>query len=470
MPQLRTPQERATLAEAFAKRFKLVEYKHQLYMPVDFMTGRSLPATPDTTVWIPLTDRRIREYSNSVMDILFQNPAEEASHKHMLMQFSQYVPSETSFGTLVRMGESHVSLLDETGSLVPITGDFVPNYLNVPYDSHTLLAEELFKIISNWVNGDEQAHSLLYHIATALQTQWSAVKYVLLIGEGRNGKGTLLKMIRKLFGNDNISKITRQDMAAKSPIIADLNGKLLNLVFDGPKEFLKDSSNEKTLVAGEPISLRPLYANSPIEVETNALFMEALNTEPNVSDKSPALQKRLARFNFPNVYEDDEAFLERMLSPEMVAALLHLLLGHWVNKTEKAEKLRLTAESLDMQLQAVWSVSPLLRFLEWMSTRTPKFLQDILDKKMPTEDFISHYRTWLENNGYRNMEDDYVLRQLKDYFIMDRKTFRVDGRPTTKRYIKSVTPDALNAINLLLQGQSLEGASAEDLQVLHELE
>src|SRR5690606_17153090 len=111
-------------------------------------------------------------------------------------------------GLLVRVGDDKVMLLSEEGKLIDATGEFTPNYLDVPYSEESPLREELFGIITEWLGDDEeQAHSLLHHLATALQTKWSAVKYVLLIGDGRNGKGTLLKMFYDLLGEVNISSI-----------------------------------------------------------------------------------------------------------------------------------------------------------------------------------------------------------------------------------------------------------------------
>lgn len=449
MPRLRTKQELADLARAFATIYKLVEYRDTLYMPVDCVTLEPKPSDPERTVWIALTSRDIRDIANAGSNILFANDGEERSYRLMVRQFSRTVRSTK--GILIRTSSDELRVLNGKGQLKKPKGTFIPNYLNVPYDASTPLATELFKTISEWVGSEEQAHSLLYHLSTALQTEWSAVKYVLLIGEGRNGKGTLLKMLYDLIGKLNISNITRQDMAAKSPIITQLNGKLMNIVFDGPKDFLRDSSIEKTIVAGELVQVEMKYENVPAEVQTNALFAEALNTEPNTSDKSPALQKRLARFYFPNVYPLDHGFESKMRAPEMLAALLHLMITHWVNKDEVAAKLQLTAESLDLQLQAVWNVSPLLRFLEHAIQRDPQFGHSLQQGKMEVATFLTAYRPWLESNGYKNQEDDFLLRQMKSHFNVDRKTIRVSNKPTTRRVITQILPDTLNAINMLLQ-------------------
>lgn len=460
MPDLRTKQELATLARAFATTRNLVEYRANLYMPVDFDTALPGEGDPRKTVWTLLDHQTMRHIANHVLHILFASPAEEASFTLMVRQFADTV--HRADGILVRWKNKRIKLLTSEGKLVEPTGEFVANYLNVPYHSRNESIEPLRSTLHEWLGGETQATSLLHHLATALQPGWSAVKYMLFIGEGRNGKGTLLKMINDLFGSGNISNVTRQDMAAKSPVTMELNGKLLNLVFDGPKEFLKDSSTEKTLIAGEPIAIRPLYENHSTMVQTNALFVEALNQEPRIGDKSPALQKRLVRFAFKNVYELDHMFEDRMRSPQMLAALLHLLLEHWVNKNETATKLLLTTESLDMQLSAVWDESPLLRFLEYLVTRDLATLKGLQESRVMVDAFLGAYRPWLGENGYKNLEDSYLLKQLQDHFTIDRKTVRIEGSPTTRRYIKAVSPDTANAINLLLAG----GATTEDAKVL----
>lgn len=471
MPQLRTKQELASIARAFAVGYKIVEHRSKLYMPVDFETMIPKPKDPERTIWVPIEGDYLRAVANITLHVLFANRSEEESFRFMVRQWADKKADSSSI--LVRIGKEKVAQLNGAGELVDATGEFIPNYLNVPYDPNNPLVEECFNVIAGWLNSEEQAHSLLYHLATALQTQWSARKYVLLIGEGYNGKGTLLKMILALFNEElNISGVTRQQMSETSVVIQDLNGKLLNIVMDGPKEFIKDSSTEKTLIAGEQLKIELKYENLPVRIQTNALFIEGLNTEPITSDKSPAVQKRLARFKFPNVYLDDQEFTDKMKSPEMVAAFLQLLLQHWVHKSEIKTKLALTAESLDLQMEAVWNASPVLRYLEYMASRDAEFLNTLLAKDLEVNVFLEGYRQWMNENGYKNVEDSYLLKQLSDSFIAERKTRRmkINGvtKPTTRRWITGIQPDTLNAINALLESNLSAESKERDLLNMEE--
>jgi len=448
MARRTTPQELADAAEAFALGQRVVEYGSRLYRPVHYRTGEMNPPTADKTIWISVEPEDLKLLAKVYHRILFETDAQFRSFRYMVLQFARQhrqVPEHL----LIRDGDG-VKMLDSFGKLVPPTGEFIPNYLNVPYDPDSPMVDELWAIICEWTGGEEQAKSLLYHISTCLQPTWSASRYVLLIGEGKNGKSTLLKMIDKLIGSDNISGVSRQDMATKSTAIVDLNGKLLNIIFDGPKEFLKDNSTEKTLVVGERISVKLLYESFHTRVQTNALFIEGLQTEPHVADKSPALQKRLVRFYFPNVYEENLGFEEMMLQPEWLAALLALLIKHWVMKSEKAEKLRLTVESLDLQMEAVKQGSPVLRFLEDTSEKDPVFLRTIMDGQMLRDTFYRSFKPWLEENGYKNTEKGFLDQLMKEQFDMSNSMKIAPGKYTTRWHIKGVKTDALNVINHLL--------------------
>lgn len=461
MPNLRTPAERADAAMTLAKMFELIEYQGHLYMPVHFLTGNINDIEADhDRVWKSLDKKAIRFMANRMAGVLFGAPAEEVGFRLMLSQFAKQ--ADKSEGILVRHADEKVMLLTDNGTFIEPTGEFVANYLDIPYQADDKsLSLELFSIIEEWTGSKEAAVSLLHHLATALQPKWSAVKYIILIGGGRNGKSTLMKMMYALLGKANVSKVKRQEMARQSVIMTSLNSKLMNIVFDGPKDFIKESSTEKTLIAGEPLDIELKYENVPFEVQTNALFMEGLQHEPKVSDKSAALQARLVRFKFPNKYPKDLMFEKKMLKQDMLAALFQLLLDHWVNEDELDEKLALTAESLDMQMSAVWAMSPVLRFLEYMAFRDLGFLQTIVDKKMIVDTFISKYRLWLESNGYKNMEDDYILQTLNDNFDMKRKTVRPDGKPTTRLCIVSIASDTENAIQTLMRGEQLEHAEVD---------
>src|SRR5690606_6880865 len=97
---------------------------------------------------------------------------------------------------LVPVKDQGVKVLSKNGNLEEPTGVFTPNYLNLMYNPEAD-TEFLWKTLVDWVVEEEQAKSLLHQLSVGLQPDWTGGKYLLFIGEGLNGKSTLLKMIHE---------------------------------------------------------------------------------------------------------------------------------------------------------------------------------------------------------------------------------------------------------------------------------
>lgn len=459
---LQTKAQLADAAKTLAGGFGLIQRVSSTYIPVHWDTGEPAPApAPEETIWYPMTREDKLLLANQQSGILFATDSEFRSFDFMLKQLAQKRDNPPE-GILIRTLQG-VLFLNSDGKLVEHPGVFTPNYIQPMLNDSAEDKEHVFKVIVEWLGGDEEeAHSLLHHLATALSPHYSAVKYVLLLGEGRNGKGVLLAMITALFGNENISNITRQMMAEKNPTVAELNNKLLNVIFDGEMAYIKDSSMEKTLIAGERGVVRMLYDSGTTPVQTNALYLEALNIEPKVRDKSPALQKRLVRYRFPNVYEQDKAFHKKMTSERYVGALLSLLIDHYVREDEIADKLKLTKGSLDLQIEQVFLGSPLLQFLEHLYKSDPDSITKIEKSEMTVDSFLHSFEPWCsaQNMGDRTTADLVVM--IKSAFDVGWKTVREGGTPKNRKTIRGLKPETRMALDEMKQGGDTDAQPVQE--------
>jgi phage/plasmid-associated DNA primase len=254
-------------------------------------------------------------------------------------------------------------------------------------------------------------------------------------------------MLTGLFGKENISSVTRQMMAERSPTCIELNDKLLNVVFDGEMSYIKDSSMEKTLIAGEAGVVRMLYENGTTTVQTNALFIEALNLEPKARDKSSALQKRLVRFQFPNVYAQNKEFFRHMTSEKMLGALLSLLIDHYVEEKDIALKLTPTEKSLELQMDQVWITSPVLQYLDYLLTTDPSAITKLEAGGYPVDSLLASFKPWAESQNMQDRSDGDFLLLLKSSFDIGWKTARVNGKPKNQKIIKGLRPETAAALD-----------------------
>lgn len=437
--------EFARIAELLAQSYNLVFYQDNFYIPEN-LTTKSFGMPGAESVWHLQPPKKLFRFANKNGDILFENDAQRRSYLLMLEQFSEEV-FDPVHEVLVRK-DGKLALLDGT-AVKDTTGDFVPNYIRYEVGQDQDVKDWVFARIAEWVDSVDDAHSLLNHFATTLSPGWSAGKLVLLIGGGSNGKSTLLKMIHKMFGKENISGVTRQMMAETSPAIHEINGRLLNLVFDADRTYLKDSSTEKTLIVGEPKAVRMLFSSDLTTVQSNCLFVEGLNSEPKAADKSYALQRRISRYYFPNQYPDDEAFLRRCLSDESISALLALLLEHYVAPEDKAVKLKATAKSNDMAVDYNLLNSPVHQYVESLIRSDPDWIEKFEKGRQELDPLIVGFMNWRLGEGHNALSSADAIRLFRDDFELSWTSRRVNGKPTKYRVLDAPRSDMVQLLNTL---------------------
>jgi hypothetical protein len=445
----KTKPEMHRTATALAQQYQLVKHNSQLFVPVLWsnpVVSSTIP-DPKETVWLPMSPEDVEDFGNRVGHILFQNPSEFSSFHYMLKQEAAR-PTKPHVDELFVKTTDGLRVLDAKGQLVEPNGDFIPNVLWPTLNEDQAVKDEILTVMTEWLGDIEPVHSLLHHLATVLAPGWSAAKIVLLLGEGRNGKSTLLKMLEKTLGAANVSNVTRQQMAANAPSIVDLNNKLANIVFDASAKYVDDSSTEKTLVVGEKYGVRLLYASTNTIVQTNALFLEGQQQEPKARDKSKALQRRIVRFWFPKEYPLDGAFEEHMLSEPILGGFLSLLLDHYVQHFERAEKLKASQASYDLQIEQIQLNSKTFQHLHELIVKDPDNVHRIIGR--PAEELAGQFHAWLLNG-----KDEYsaidAMRMLKECYVLVRKSVR-DGKSIKKVWVvDGYTDDAKRMIEKLTE-------------------
>lgn len=450
MLELKTKKELSRDAHTLAESFSLVRYRQNLYIPADFETRETAyTPPPERMIWLPLTREQVRARAAHQFNILFASDQELTSFAYMVGQHA--IQADKPAKSLLVRTEKGLKELRQDGQMHDPSQEFVPNTLMPMLNEDHDAKAKVMATVVEWLNSEEEAHSLLRHLATALAPGWSAVKYVMLIGEGRNGKSLLMKMLQQIFGWENCSNVTRQQISEQSPVVCELNGKLLNIVFDGRAEYVRDSGMEKSLIAGEVVPIRKLYESTPTPVQTNALFIEGLNREPKSNDKSLALQKRIIRFQFPNVYPLDHRFEKEMLKEEMVGALLALMIDHYVTDDKVAAALAPTSKALELQIEHMFANSLGLQFIKHLNDTATFGADQLLG--MEVVELSKKFQAWrIQENDFNGWSEPDVMALFQPILDFDRRSKRVNGAPRKVRVVTALRAEARSFIESL-QGE-----------------
>jgi putative DNA primase/helicase len=93
----------------------------------------------------------------------------------------------------------------------------------------------------------------------AFLKEYKFEKAFMMVGDGRNGKGKCIELLKRMVGVGNCSALTMTMLNPLNPDISQLFGKFLNVAGDIGNQDLKDTSMFKSLTGRDLISGRRKY-------------------------------------------------------------------------------------------------------------------------------------------------------------------------------------------------------------------
>jgi len=193
----------------------------------------------------------------------------------------------------------------KTGRLLPHDHKYLSiTQIDTVYDPKAK-SEDLEKFMSAIFPGDclplvEEFLGYLLIPSTALQKAFVA------IGAGGNGKGTFLKIVKALLGEDNVSAISIHQIEEDRFATSALIGKLANIYHDLDPRILQSTGKFKSIVSGDPIGAEQKFKDH-YTFEPYARLVFSANEFPRSADKTEAYFDRLIFVEFPNKFRGTEA-------------------------------------------------------------------------------------------------------------------------------------------------------------------
>ncbi len=153
-------------------------------------------------------------------------------------------------------------------------------------------------------------------------------KIMLLIGSGRNGKSTLINLIKTFIGQMNCASVSLQSLDKNRFAIASLYGKLVNMYADIPSDKMTSTSNFKAITGNDLVTCERKFKDGFVFVNYAKLIFSA-NQVPQTPDDSDAFYRRILLVNCPNEFEKeycDPNILDKLTTPEELSGLLNYAL------------------------------------------------------------------------------------------------------------------------------------------------
>ena len=186
--------------------------------------------------------------------------------------------------------------------------------------------DEIFPEDAPGQEGWKKALCLQVFLGTCLLPDTRTHRCLFLLGEGANGKSTLIKTLTHIFRRENVANLSIPDLNERFRL-AMLKDKLLNLGDEiGSKR--TETTNFKRAVSGDAL-LGENKHGDPFQFVPTAKHIFVMNRLPHVVDHSHGFTRRPILIKFNRIFEEVEweKGLEEMLKSEADGIFLWMLQG-----------------------------------------------------------------------------------------------------------------------------------------------
>ena len=267
------------------------------------------------------------------------------------------------------------------------------------------------------------AHDYLQAIAPlVMYTRPAGV--IWFIGDGANGKSSLINALYRVFGQFFASMTTA--MIEDGRDTPSLNGILGNIVREGSEARIEDSASYKAIGTHEPFRVHKFHSQESTEIQTNFHTIFNANNIPVFADKTKGARRRTLPVPFPAHFKDNPTFEDETFTPEFLGGLMTLVL-------EESVKVRDNGTRYD------WSGA------------TTRLKQSYDSEVNSAEAFISHvvslgivgfinykelkwrYETWCDDNGLVALGKNNLRHTVEQATGAKSKPVRI-GEKTSRRF------------------------------------
>jgi len=265
-------------------------------------------------------------------------------------------------------------------------------------------------------------------VGYCLLRDYCFAKAVMLLGEGANGKSSLLNLVVALLGEDNIATPSLQNLLSNRFSKASLYGKMANVHADLPTYKLKYTGTFKMLT-GQDIIYAEHKHTKAFEFKNYAKLLYSANELPQTEDMSEAFWRRWIIVDFPNTFPEGDPktnpnVLEMLTTPEELSGFLNWALAG-LRRLLKNKKFTMTKSRNDIEVEWVTRTDSLRAFVMNHVTSDPECA-------VMKDDFFISYQEFCDEHDTTPISKAMVGRNLPT-MVPKVLSFRLGGSGTQKR-------------------------------------
>ena len=262
------------------------------------------------------------------------------------------------------------------------------------------------------------------------------------LGNGSNGKSTILKTLYQLFGGLKKAPFTKLSLTSieDGRDIPTMNGMLGNICIESHDGHIKDAGNYKHLAEHDDLEEHKMRTNGTIKVNGNIHTIFNTNNIPTFGDKSKAIRDRTFTIPFKAQFERDSNFDERLWNqPNFLSDFLGELLSITKQIRDNGYKYKLS--SLSVHARADYDEE---------ANSAEAYLNEIISQDIVA--FTSYaplyidYENWCKERGSILLGRK-TLASAGKVLGFDRQAYRINGKVIKRYTLDDITHDDVEEIS-----------------------
>ncbi len=247
-------------------------------------------------------------------------------------------------------------------------------------------------------------------------------KFFVFLGNGANGKSTLIKVIEALLGRKNVTQQSLHSLGQNRFAAFDLFGKLANTYADLEDHDVTKIGLLKQIVAGDTILYERKFKD-PFSAAVTARLVFSANRMPRIADESKAISDRIILLDFP--YRFEEAQQDKQLSYKLTAEEeIEGILAKWaipgLKKLLSNGEFHIPERSRGLLRKYRGQCDPFLDFADQHVEASP-------DSWITRQDLYDRYVGWCDNEEAKELSHQEFNRRISEHFNIPNGDSRLPG-------------------------------------------
>lgn len=350
--------------------------------------------------------------------------------------------------------------------------NLVPVYFNYTWDQNLTQPERFCQhwqeMIAELTGDDGDAVNAIYrYIGYAFERTYRHQKFIVLLGEGNNGKSYFINLLKNLvFGTENVSAVSLDRLANDADRFSSslLYHKSVNLFSDISSNFLQSTAAVKRLT-GDDTTTAEYKGQTGFEFLSYAKLLFSANELPTFKDDSKGFSRRPLIVEFTQDFDDKVTFMHFQ--------------QRYPKKTLKSEaqafrQFCITEYHRYMNDKQCFPESPQMKAKrqEWfsLSNATGNFFEDITEYSDLTKEnnggetpilLYQVYQVWAKKNGVKALSRPKFEKKLQSQYkgAVKKRVRQSNGTQTRRWCGVQLSDDGLefisSAVPMLFEPQDL---------------